>query len=118
MKPDQDFIKKYTELYGENVQFGQTSDSIVAGQVGEDGKFYAVGSVNAGKKKTPKVKETSRIKYSDKTPKTKKAVSGGSTPQEELFSAVEKALKEQFDERIKGGYNPYSEFQVPKFFKE
>lgn len=123
MKPDQDFIKKYTELYGEDIQFAKTSDeTVLAGTLGEDGKFYAVDSITGGVK-PPKKKMVTRVKTIKSNPTqatTKKLemVSAGVTPQAELFNAVEKALKEQFEARIQAGHNPFEEFKIPSFFNQ
>lgn len=116
MKPDQEFIKKYTELYGDDIQFGQTSENIVAGTVGEDGKFYAVDSItSAGKKQMPKKKP---ILKSDAAPTKSKSkrLSAGRTPQEELFQSVQDTLKEEFTKRIQAGGNPFDEFKMPESF--
>ena len=120
MKPDQEFIKKYTELYGEDIQFSKGQDDrLFAGTVGEDGKFYAVDSISAGGKKsstTPKKKSSTPT---SKQPKGKHSpITAGVTPQAELFNAVEKALKEQFNARIQAGHNPFEEFNIPTFFKK
>jgi hypothetical protein len=122
MKPDQEFIKKYTELYGEDIQFAKTSDdTVLAGTLGEDGKFYAVDSISGGKaKKGPKGKPTKMNELSRSVKKPVKkddVVTAGATPQGELFNAVEKALKQQFDARIQAGHNPFEEFKIPTFFK-
>ena len=135
MKPDQEFIKKYTELYGEDIQFAKTSDeTVLAGTLGEDGKFYAVDSVTGGgikpnkpkkldnakmiKNKRPISKKTSDVS-AGATPATKDddGVYATATPQSALFSAVERALKAQFDARIQAGHNPFEEFKIPAFFK-
>lgn len=119
MKPDQEFIKKYTELYGEDIQFSKDQDDTVfAGVVGEDGKFYAVDSIDGGAKKRSS-SGLQKKKSATPTPKSKQSsIVAGVTPQAELFNAVEKALKEQFHARIQAGHNPFEEFNIPTFFKK